>query len=156
MNIKYHVCNNNYNSTNNNSNIVQFSSRTYHPQTLQSVALRRACHFPAMLVLCYFLKLHSTQLFAFLNPLLSFTRVWTSPETGTRACSDRSTRRLRVRNLLFPSLPSHTLAQSHRENSSLSMSHTSELMQEKDNLREGMRKVEEPCSLTSLLPVNYV
>lgn len=32
-------------------------------------------------------------------PLFSFTRVWTSQKTGTRACSDRFTRSLRVRAL---------------------------------------------------------
>lgn len=31
----------------------------------------------------------------------SYTRVWTSPETGTRACSDRFTRSQRVRTLLL-------------------------------------------------------
>lgn len=31
------------------------------------------------------------------RPFFSYTRVWTSPETGTRACSDRSTKSQRVR-----------------------------------------------------------
>lgn len=51
-------------------------------------------------------------------PSFSLTRVWTNPETGTRACSDRFTRDQRVSTLLLLHL---TNTQSSRQSFSLSV-----------------------------------
>ena len=46
-------------------------------------------------------------------PFFSYTRVWTSPETGTRACSDRFTRSQRVCTVHSSSSSSHTHTHTH-------------------------------------------